>query len=741
MKFLLILAILTVGGGASWADQSNELCVRALTASHLLPSTQTLLGEKYTTGNLKLSSTGSFAAETELETRFLSELAKPGLRAVLADHELTRLFLDHLIRLGFIKKNVEDPFYVQFKLLAANEPVWLDRKNPDPVIARYLKAKKLLKKARVKGEVPKLEPVSEAERADTLYWLTLKALATIPDDDRSSRDAIHAAFIELARLKGRNSLSLQSAETVLSSLKAYAVYIPRQIKVWNPALAIVKEIPGGGILTAGIEVALDFYDRFRDRHLHTQAFEVGSEPKFHEMIKGTLRIGFHNGDPYQYAHKARAFFDKYVNQHAPLFSPAFVSDLAEAYPEIEILLKNNKRFTILNGISGNYINDGPFGPGTFDTYKVVGRAASAIALIRGDATFFPNLSVDEFNSMRADFLKVIGMRDLSFEHADAFMVFLMIDCLGRAQDDFIEAFERQFNVADQVGLSDYERRTRLILERYHLASYSFARLGADPQTELLGLFKMIYDYNAGQVIQLEAGPLSLYPLRKAKPEMLSKLFYRAFLSFSGIPTNDHRLLAQVMTSDTVRKWRGLEKVTLALADPLASVEQVYLQYVDYLAKNLGIDFNGQADVPIVRLLSMSRATTKEDVEAVQTAFSSLPAQDQQIIREFLSGSKPVLVYDLCNLIAMTTNGTGLADRFGDGRENLTKAYKELASIYRALNASGQFQDRLRRTGNNEIRVLIRPVLEYLTAAEDSEIDLDRTLRVDPVGTDFIVRPK
>ena len=678
-------------------------------------STQRLFGADYIDGALKISSDGTSPTFTAIENKILPTIfSKRGLRELIkvpgAPQELVKM----LVRIGAIRADALDPYYPELILAADNLPVNLLGPHDDPAVEKFLEVKNYLKRAEERGEERTLPKAYEKERNDFIYWKALKALDKIQDEDERSRDAIVATFTEIARIgeDGRRYTPEQRLEKIkllldATNLKGKTVVIPAEIRLREVIQGGIAEVPPMGLVSTVVQKLANLVAR-RDRQIKTETVDAGNvdrrtnpvaklilENDLKEEVPGSYRVGFFQRDPLNLQKPALDFIAKYTDrtQNVSLFSVQFADEMEAAYDELRTVRNRPGVEDLAVGIQGQYVDEGPFGPGTYEGYKVMSRAALTMAMIRGDSEYFPHITTDEFNSLRQGFLTDLGfLQDgkLSAKAIDSYFVFLLLDTLGRGKSELLDAMEAEHKFIAQIG-PDYERRSLAILKKYRLASHSFARLDDDEQAKIIHRYEFIYLYNSGQIIRLEGGRESFQHFTDAHEGDAAALLYRSFLGFSALPGSAREMGSSTLTSVTLKQWLAFRSGLFSLMKEGKTAAEAYDRYIQWVAQqvHLPLALDDLKQFTVIRLVGQAQAVdSPEKAQQISAQFDELTPEEQEILITFQS-KYPVLNYGSAALMVKTASKNSSLVAY-KGKPYLL-AMKILARIYQRIASTSEFK--------------------------------------------------
>lgn len=661
---------------------------------------------------LKLSDVGTSARFSGIESKLLNVRSREGLMRLLDFEKGRELVIDFLVRTGVIRADSHDRFYPRLVLASKNIAVDLRTTHPDPAVDAYLKASKLAKKAEIDGVEPILLPRSKEAAKGFFYWEVLKALDIIQDSDTRSRDVVVAVFTEVGRARerslGNEQTYLTAVETILHSVYSRAIYVRRAFDLPAPVVSFIGQIPfADPILQSLLMVYAKVFEG--DRELKTEDRDASFEYPGREQVPGSFRLLFTNRDLLDLKHRADAFYQTYLGKRdVNLFSPEFVDALEKTYPELHFI-RNQRDLVSNNNDRDLFFAESQFGPITFEGYKVVQRAAIFIGILRGDASVLPALTPRQFSTLRRNIMfeldltyrgSVVTERGrIEREKVDAFMTFLFMDALGKGRDPFLDALDNEHSITKSVG-ADYERRAKKFLEKYRLSSYSFARASNETQERILRLTALNYEFNAGQLIQMESSAHGLNSLADASVQDLSSVYYRSLLSFAAIPTAGPMIAGSpTLTAGNYGRWEVLGNLLQRLGRKQLTPEQVHGTYVNDMAKGPGLPSETSKDKTIIKLAYLSDMTERASVVQIRAAFESLAAPTQRHLIE------------LSEMPVMISGGAAIMGAFRARIQDQNSALKEgmafLSRIVTVLENQSDFQYALRQKEDSEIRLQVR----------------------------------
>ncbi|MBY0371832.1 hypothetical protein K2X33_14200 [bacterium] len=649
-----------------------------------------------------------------LEKRLLSDMAAAGLRRLIeADHGVKILAL--LERLGLLTEEK----WVELHLLAnQTAPLVLDERQPDPRIKRYLKSYR--RQAR-KGNIENVISVPGWDRRHDLFFaLTLEAFSVFIDP--LSVNALETTFAEIHRLylavhveRTRTLESIESqVERLLRSLDTKAWYHPKP-RTGLPALVRVplEQIPFVPIVFTAFATFYKFVFE-RDLPSEREPYAPKLAPRSLVEAPGSRRLFIVDRDPLSLGGKAYEFLNRYLNTQAGLFEPSFVAALGEAYPALNLVLKSaiSNRFAAKTAD----VIEGPFGPVSFEGQKALTRDALFLSLLRGDYEPFKQTSapvpVEQIERYRQLLIWDLGFSknsqaapsELNYPMVDAFQVFLMLDALGRGQDAFTSALRERYDL-NRLFETDYERLLVELLTRYPHADQSFQRLDPKHQELVRRCFKLVYHFNAGQVIQLESGHNAFAKLAElgATQQELSFIFHRTYLSFLSLPINGDTPPAGTarMTPFFYERWMQL-RLSLFNLD--------LHSYLDWYAQQLGLS-EAPKDPRGFTILSLAGQSRSENARAyaeVEHAFNKLPPKTAAVVVKLMT--QPILPYFSADLMQ------AIRLRHPPGERDLIIWMNTLANIYNAIESQPNFPSYLEQVLKaGEIRVNLLPVKEFVRA--------------------------
>lgn len=607
-----------------------------------------ILGRTTDEKGLRISGYGSTRETTDLERGLTTNYSRISLRKALGTTGGAKAMLEHLIRLGVVEATASDPVYAKFILLAENKNISFTDEKPheNKEVNKYLANRKYKKMAEQLGARPMLAAVSELDRNQNLYFLFLSVFQSIKDHDVESRDAINASLTEIGRARERGQPLIESINLGMSSLKAYATYIPQRIEIPDYVDTAVGFIPlnVGTIALEGIRQALNFYSGGSNREQKQQVFEVGKEPALKALVKGSEYFVFHKNDPRELKRKVDQFLNYYTKASThDYFTPEFAKAAIEAYPELTLVARAQKKLS--RGVTSKLITDGVFGTYSYDTYVRLARMVIVLKSCQGQDVL-PHLRLEDSKKMRKELIKDLGlMADGKFnlKALDRFFVFLNLDGIADSADSFIKQFDIEHSLTQRFGNLDKEKRIGEILKRYKLASYSFARLPEDDQKMLFDALDLARQYNVLQVNRGELGAESLTHLATETWNTLSMTYLSALVTFASEGTHGNLATGRYVSLDheAFKQWdRAAELLFRSTSHKISdnredNSDRRLKDDQSLMLNSKGLKVPETASQEMVRMALLFDTKLNVEVEALLDGFTSLPESKQEKIKLLL----------------------------------------------------------------------------------------------------------